>query len=163
MQGINKNRPFLTSTVIWAGTVYHLLAYGLLITWRFIIAFTKALHWSLPWALYLGLLSGLFPICFPFLLHVCYMPWISHPPCLDMVKSTSYQIPHYVVFSNIMSLTRQETFWISTLMVSSSKQFICFNINVGFNITDQLLIRSSAFTRYCRKNGSTMRQYISYS
>jgi hypothetical protein len=33
----------------------------------------------------------------------------------------------------------------------------------GFNVTDQLLIRFSAFARYWRKNGSTMRQYISYS
>jgi hypothetical protein len=32
-----------------------------------------------------------------------------------------------------------------------------------FDITDQLLIRFSAFVRYWRKNGSTMRQYISYS
>jgi hypothetical protein len=28
---------------------------------------------------------------------------------------------------------------------------------VGFDVTDQLLIRSFAFVRYCRKNGSTMR------
>jgi hypothetical protein len=34
---------------------------------------------------------------------------------------------------------------------------------MGFNITDQLLIRSFAFVRYWRQNGSTMRQYISYS
>jgi hypothetical protein len=33
-------------------------------------------------------------------------------------------------------------------------------IVVGFNITDQLLIRFSSFVRYWRKNGSTMRQYI---
>jgi hypothetical protein len=33
----------------------------------------------------------------------------------------------------------------------------------GFDITDQLLIRISAFVRYWRKNGSTMRQYIGYS
>jgi hypothetical protein len=33
---------------------------------------------------------------------------------------------------------------------------------VGFDVTDQLLIRSFAFVRYWRKNGSTMRQYISY-
>jgi hypothetical protein len=32
-----------------------------------------------------------------------------------------------------------------------------------FDITDQLLIRFSAFVRYWRKKGSTMRQYISYS
>jgi hypothetical protein len=34
--------------------------------------------------------------------------------------------------------------------------------SVGFDITDQLLIRFSAFVRYWRKNGSTVRQYISY-
>jgi hypothetical protein len=31
-------------------------------------------------------------------------------------------------------------------------------INVGFDVTDQLLIRYFAFVRYWRKNGSTMRQ-----
>jgi hypothetical protein len=36
-------------------------------------------------------------------------------------------------------------------------------IGVGFDVTDQLLIRYLAFVRYWRKNGSTMRQYISYS
>jgi hypothetical protein len=36
-------------------------------------------------------------------------------------------------------------------------------IRVGFDVTDQLLIRFSAFVRYWRKNGSAMRQYISYS
>jgi hypothetical protein len=36
-------------------------------------------------------------------------------------------------------------------------------ISVGFGVTDQLLITSFAFVRYSRKNGSTMRQYISYS
>jgi hypothetical protein len=30
--------------------------------------------------------------------------------------------------------------------------------SVGFDVTDQLLIRFSAFVRYWRKNGSTMRQ-----
>jgi hypothetical protein len=34
---------------------------------------------------------------------------------------------------------------------------------VGFDMRVQLLIRFSAFIRYWRKNGSTMRQYISYS
>jgi hypothetical protein len=33
-------------------------------------------------------------------------------------------------------------------------------ISVGFHITDQLLIRLSAFMRYGRKSGSTMRQYM---
>jgi hypothetical protein len=33
-------------------------------------------------------------------------------------------------------------------------------ISVGFDITDQLLITLSAFLRYLRKNGNTMRQYI---
>jgi hypothetical protein len=32
-------------------------------------------------------------------------------------------------------------------------------ISVGFNVTDQLLIRFSAFVKYWRKNGSTMRQF----
>jgi hypothetical protein len=36
-------------------------------------------------------------------------------------------------------------------------------ISVGVDETDQLLIRFSAFVRYWRKNGSAMRQYISYS
>jgi hypothetical protein len=36
-------------------------------------------------------------------------------------------------------------------------------ISVGFNVTDQVVIRYSAFIRYWRKNGNTMRQYISYS
>jgi hypothetical protein len=35
-------------------------------------------------------------------------------------------------------------------------------INVGFDISDQLLIRFSALFRYWRKNGSAMRQYISF-
>jgi hypothetical protein len=33
---------------------------------------------------------------------------------------------------------------------------------VGFDVTDQLLIRSFAFVRYWRKDGSATRQYISY-
>jgi hypothetical protein len=36
-------------------------------------------------------------------------------------------------------------------------------ISVGFDVTDQLLIRFSAFVRLWRKNGSTMSQYICYS
>jgi hypothetical protein len=32
-------------------------------------------------------------------------------------------------------------------------------ITVGFEVKDQLLIRSFAFVRYWRKNGSTTRQY----
>jgi hypothetical protein len=35
--------------------------------------------------------------------------------------------------------------------------------DVGFDVTDQLLITSFAFVRYWRRNGSTMRQFISYS
>jgi hypothetical protein len=33
-------------------------------------------------------------------------------------------------------------------------------ISVCFEVTNQLLIRSFAFVRYWRKNGSTIRQYI---
>jgi hypothetical protein len=36
-------------------------------------------------------------------------------------------------------------------------------ISVGFYVTDQVAIRISAFVRYWRKNGSSMRQYISHS
>jgi hypothetical protein len=36
-------------------------------------------------------------------------------------------------------------------------------ISVGFDVTDQLLIRFSVYVRYWRKDGSTMRQCISYS
>jgi hypothetical protein len=36
----------------------------------------------------------------------------------------------------------------------------CSNYRGGFDVTDQLLIRSFAFVRYWRKNGSTMGQYI---
>jgi hypothetical protein len=46
--------------------------------------------------------------------------------------------------------------------VSSSTKLLGM-ISVGFDVTDQLLIRFSALVRYWRKNGSTMRQYISYS
>jgi hypothetical protein len=35
-------------------------------------------------------------------------------------------------------------------------------ISVGFDVIDQLLIRFFAFVRYWRKNGSTMKHYISY-
>jgi hypothetical protein len=36
-------------------------------------------------------------------------------------------------------------------------------ISVGFEVTNQIVITSSAFIRYWRKNGTTMRQYISLS
>jgi hypothetical protein len=36
-------------------------------------------------------------------------------------------------------------------------------IGVGFKVTDQLPIRYCAFVRYWKKNGSTMRQRVSYS
>jgi hypothetical protein len=36
-------------------------------------------------------------------------------------------------------------------------------INVGSDVIHQLLIRLSAFIRCWRTNGSTMRQYISYT
>jgi hypothetical protein len=36
-------------------------------------------------------------------------------------------------------------------------------ISVGFNITDQLLIRSFAFVKILEEKGGAMRQYISYS
>jgi hypothetical protein len=36
-------------------------------------------------------------------------------------------------------------------------------ISVGFNVTDQPLMRYVAFARYWRKNVNIVRQYISYS
>jgi hypothetical protein len=35
-------------------------------------------------------------------------------------------------------------------------------INVGFDVTVQILIRFYSLTRYSRKNGRTLRQYINY-
>jgi len=35
-------------------------------------------------------------------------------------------------------------------------------ISVGFDLTDELLIRHSTFVRYWRKNWSIMGQYINY-
>jgi hypothetical protein len=36
-------------------------------------------------------------------------------------------------------------------------------IGAGFGVIDQLLMKFSAFARYWRRNGSTMRPYIIYS
>jgi hypothetical protein len=36
-------------------------------------------------------------------------------------------------------------------------------ISVGFDVINQLLFKLFAFVRYWKRNGSTMRQYISYS
>jgi hypothetical protein len=36
-------------------------------------------------------------------------------------------------------------------------------IIVGFDVRDQLLVRLFAFVKYWRRNGGTMRYYISYS
>jgi hypothetical protein len=35
-------------------------------------------------------------------------------------------------------------------------------ISVDFDITDHLMIVASEFVKYLRKNGNTVRQYISY-
>jgi hypothetical protein len=61
--------------------------------------------------------------------------------------STSYKIVSNILFSRLVPYIDD----------------IIGIIGVGFDVTDQLLIRFSAFVRYWRKNGSTMRQYISYS
>jgi hypothetical protein len=61
----------------------------------------------------LGLPNGLvpsgffhqYPICTPLFPRSCYMPCPSHPPWLDhLAKSTSYEVLHYAVFSNLISL-----------------------------------------------------------
>jgi hypothetical protein len=43
-----------------------------------------------------------------------------------------------------------------------TQTYILGIIRVGFDVTDQLLMRSFAFVRYWRENRSTVRQYISY-
>jgi hypothetical protein len=48
-------------------------------------------------------------------------------------------------------------------MLSPYIDEIIGNHQLGFDITDQLLIRFSAFFRYCRRNGNTMRHYIGYT
>jgi hypothetical protein len=48
-------------------------------------------------------------------------------------------------------------------IISSSSSSLLGIISVSFDITDQLLIRSFSFVKYWRRNGSTMRQYISCS
>jgi hypothetical protein len=55
---------------------------------------------------------------------------------------------------------------LSTILLSRLVPYIDEIIGIigaDIDVTDQLLIRFSAFVRYWRKNGSTMRQYISYS
>jgi hypothetical protein len=52
---------------------------------------------------------------------------------------------------------------LSNILHTSLKMKLLEMYNVGFDVTDQLLIRSFAFIRYWRINESTMRQYISYS
>jgi hypothetical protein len=110
---------------------------------RFIIVFTRALHWSLPWArsiqsipshpisirsililsthLRLGLPSGLYPSSFPtnILYAFRFAPLVLHAPPISspvtwsfqlyFEKSTSYEAPHYVVFSNLLSLQYTST------------------------------------------------------
>jgi hypothetical protein len=49
------------------------------------------------------------------------------------------------------------------ILLSTSYKILLGIINEGSDVINQLLIRFSAFVRYWRKNGRTMRQYISYS
>jgi hypothetical protein len=49
---------------------------------------------------------------------------------------------------------------LSNIFLSQMKLLVI--TSVGFDITDKLLIRFSVFVRHWRKNGSTMRQYISF-
>jgi hypothetical protein len=75
--------------------------------------------------------------------------------------STTKHVANFVIRnpSNQKSLSGKEERE-GTLKYYESKLGI---VSVGFDVTDQLQIRSFAFVRYWRKNGSTMRQYISYS
>jgi hypothetical protein len=61
--------------------------------------------WSSQWSLSFWL-SHLYPICI-LLPHSCYIPSPSSLTWsfwLYLEKSTSYEAPHYVVFSNLLSL-----------------------------------------------------------
>jgi hypothetical protein len=100
---------------------------------RIITVFTKALLWSLsfftsvqsipPYPISLmsthprlGLLNGLFPSGFPtnilyaFLFSPIHATWPPHLIVLELIiliilgESTVYEAPHYVVFSNLLSL-----------------------------------------------------------
>jgi cellulose synthase/poly-beta-1,6-N-acetylglucosamine synthase-like glycosyltransferase len=58
---------------------------------------------------WLGLLLDVFFLAFPPKSYMdsstprsCYMPCPSHPPCRDHSKSTSYEAPHYAVFSSLL-------------------------------------------------------------
>jgi hypothetical protein len=54
-------------------------------------------------------LSHQYPRCIPLLSHSCYMPCPSHPPWLFhsnyIWQNTSYEAPHYAVFSKHLSLS----------------------------------------------------------
>jgi hypothetical protein len=70
--------------------------------------------------------SHQYPICVPLLPHSCYMPCPSHPPWLDnSKKSTSYEAPHYVVFSTLPSLHLS-----SVQLFSSNTLSLCSSLNV---------------------------------
>jgi hypothetical protein len=81
--------------------------------------------------LHLGLSSGLFPSGFPTIIlyvflfsHLCYMPCPSHPPWFEYSNYTWRRAhsPHYVVFSNLLSLhlPSNQIFFSNTLSLCSS-------------------------------------------
>jgi hypothetical protein len=54
---------------------------------------------------------------------------------------------------------------LSRILLSRLSPYVDENLGtmgVDFDVTDQQLVRCSAFDIYCRKNGSTMGLYISY-
>jgi hypothetical protein len=99
-------------------------------TRRFIIVFTRTLYWSLSrtrtnpvhrnpsYLRYILILSSylrldlhirIFPSGSPIKTRACCIPCQYHPAWLDhsdhnLKKSTSYEAPHYAVFSNLLSL-----------------------------------------------------------
>jgi hypothetical protein len=70
---------------------------------------------------------------------------------------TSFEVE--IVFTTGINFI-QNVIKYSSLQVKSIHRW--WIISVGFDVTDQLLIRSFAFVRYWKKNGSTMRQDSSY-
>jgi hypothetical protein len=60
--------------------------------------------WSSYWSHSFWLFHQ-YPICIALLPPSCCMPCLSHPPWLDHSNySTSYEVPHYAVLSNLLSL-----------------------------------------------------------
>jgi hypothetical protein len=59
--------------------------------------------------------------------HSCYVPWPPHPPWLDhsVGKRTSYEAPHYAVFSNLTSLHLSSVLIFSSATWRTRSLYVC--------------------------------------